>query len=157
MPAANCYNHNVASTIFTAPEYDPQRERRRRIKIAVVVAVVIVVGVFIYLFRNWPEERVVDHYFTALVNKDFEQAYGIWLHDPNWKQHTANPNYSFHDFYNDWGPGGEWGVIKSFHVDGSANPKGGSGVVVVVTVNDRKVQARIWVEKKDKTLTFSPY
>jgi hypothetical protein len=27
----------------------------------------------------------------------------------------------------------------------------------VVTVNDRADKARIWVEKKDKTLTFSPY
>ena len=67
----------------------------------------------------------------------------------------------------DWGPGGEWGVIKSYHVDGSAVPKGGngtkfdvspSGIVVVVTVNERVAdKAHIWVEKSDKTLGFSPY
>lgn len=147
----------MASTIFTAPQYDPRRERRTRIIIAVVVAAIMVVGIFAYLYRNWPEERVVNRFFTALVNKDFEQAYAIWLHDPNWKQHPANPNYSFREFYNDWGPGGEWGIIKSFHLDGSANPKQGSGVVVVVTINERKEPARIWVEKQDKTLTFSPY
>jgi hypothetical protein len=148
----------VPSTIFTAPEYDPRRGRRRRAIIATVVVVAVAIGILVYLYRNWPEERVVDHFFTALVNKDFETAYGIWLHDPNWKQHPQNyPNYSFREFYNDWGPGGEWGIIKSFHVDGSANPKQGSGVVVVVTINERKEPARIWVEKKDKTLTFSPY
>ena len=125
--------------------------------VAAVAAAAIMVGVLGYLFRNWPEERVVDHFFTALVNKDFEKAYGIWLHDPDWKQHPQNPNYSFRDFYNDWGPGGEWGIIKSFHIDGSASPKNGSGVVVLVTINERKEPARIWVEKKDKTLTFSPY
>ena len=125
--------------------------------IAAVAAAAIVAGVLGYLFRNWPEERVVDHFFTALVNKDFEKAYGIWLHDPDWKQHPQNPNYSFRDFCNDWGQGWEWGIIKSFHVDGSASPKKGSGVVVVVTINERKEPARIWVEKKDKTLTFSPF
>jgi hypothetical protein len=148
----------VSNTIFTAPEYDPRREQRKRVILAAVVAAVIVVGVFAYLYRNWPEERVVDQFFTVLVNKDFETAYGIWLHDPTWKQHPQNyPNYSFREFYNDWGPGGEWGIIKNFHIDGSANPKQGSGVVVVVTINERKEPARIWVEKKDKTLTFSPY
>jgi hypothetical protein len=148
----------VANTIFTAPEYNPRRERRKRVIMAAVVAAVIVVGVFAYLNRNWPEERVVGHFFTALVNKDFERAYGIWLHDPTWKQHPQNyPNYSFREFYNDWGPGGEWGIIKNFRIDGSANPKQGSGVVVVVTINERKEPARIWVETKDKTLTFSPY
>ena len=148
----------VASTIFTAPQYDPRRERRRRAIIAAVVVIIVVVGVLAYLYRNWPEERVVDHFFNALVNKDFENAYGIWVHDPNWKLHPQNyPNYPFREFYNDWGPGGEWGIIKSYRIDGSANPKQGSGVVVVVTVNERKEPARMWVEKNDKTLTFSPY
>lgn len=148
----------MPSTIFTAPEYNPRRERRRLIVIAAVAVAAIVIAIFGYLFRNWPEERVVDRFCTALVDKDFEKAYSIWLQDPAWKQHPQNyPNYSFREFQNDWGPGGEWGIIKSFHIDGSANPKQGSGVVVVVTINERKEPARIWVEKKDKTLTFSPY
>ncbi len=148
----------MPSTIFTAPQYDPRRERRKRIVIVAVIVGVLIVAALAYLYRNWPEERVVDHFFSALVNKDFERAYGLWVHDPEWKQHPEKyPNYSFREFYNDWGPGGEWGIIKSFRIEGSANPKGGSGVVVVVTLNERKEPARIWVEKKDKTLTFSPY
>jgi hypothetical protein len=148
----------VASTIFTAPQYDPRRERRRRAIIAGIVVAVAVLGLLAYLYRNWPEERVVDQFFSALVQKDFEKAYAIWMHDPNWKQHPEKyPNYSFREFYNDWGPGGEWGIIKGYRIEGSASPKQGSGVVVVVTINERKEPARIWVEKKDKTLTFSPY
>jgi hypothetical protein len=155
---ANCYNASVASTIFTAPKYDPRRERRRRAIIAGIVVAVVVIAVLAYLYRNWPEERVVDQFSQALVQKDFEKAYEIWMQDPNWKQHPEKyPNYSFRDFHNDWGPGGEWGIIKSYRIEGSANPKNGSGVVVVVTINERKEPARIWVEKKDKTLTFSPY
>ena len=148
----------MSNTIFTAPEYDPWRERRKRAIVVAVAAAAFVIGFFVYQYRNWPEERVVDRFFTALVNKDFETGYAIWEHDPAWKQHPQNyPNYSFREFYNDWGPGGEWGIIKTFRIEGSASPKQGSGVVVVVTINERKEPARLWVEKKDKTLTFSPY
>jgi hypothetical protein len=147
-------------TLFEAPTYDPRRARRRNIIIAGIVVFILITATLAWVYRNYPEERVVQKFFTALENRDYEKAYGIWQADPNWKQHPQNyPNYSFGDFYQDWGPGGEWGPIHSFHIDGSANPKnGGSGVVVVVTVNDRKEKkARIWVENKTKTLTFSPY
>ncbi|HYH00652.1 MAG TPA: hypothetical protein VD837_16085 [Terriglobales bacterium] len=149
----------MATTILTAPQYDPKRDRRKKQIIAGVVVAVIAIGVLLYVFRNWPEERVVNKFFTALQAKDYEKAYGVWMADPEWKQHPQKySNYPFNEFYQDWGPGGEWGVIRSFEIDGSASPKGGSGVVVVVTVNERVGdKARMWVEKKDKTLTFSPY
>lgn len=150
----------MSSTLFEAPPYDPGKARRRNRLLITIVSVAIVVVAVLYIFRNWPEERVVDHFFSALQNKNFEQAYGIWMADRDWKQHPQqHEKYSFDEFYKDWGPSGEWGVIRSFHVDGTAVPKGGSsGVVVVVTVNGivgRK--ANIWVEKKDKSLTFSPF
>jgi hypothetical protein len=34
---------------------------------------------------------------------------------------------------------------------------GGSGVIVEVVVNNRAEHARIWVQKSDRTLSFSPY
>ncbi len=145
-------------TLFEAPPYDPKRAQRRKAIVTVAIASLLVVAALVYVFRNLPYERVVDHFFDALERKDFESAYAIWLNDPNWKQNQAkHTNYSFHDFYVDWGPGGEWGVIRSHRIVGSAAPKGGSGVVVVVKVNERAEEARIWVERKDKTLTFSPY
>ncbi|MBZ5645780.1 MAG: hypothetical protein LAN37_00995 [Acidobacteriia bacterium] len=148
----------MPTTLFEAPPYDPKRERRRNAILGLVVGTLIVIGVLGYLFRYLPYERVVDHFFTALEQKDFEKAYGIWLNDPSWKQNqTKHANYSFHDFYVDWGPGGEWGIIRQHQIVGSAAPKGGSGVVVVVRVNDRAEEARIWVERRDRTLTFSPY
>jgi hypothetical protein len=155
-------------TLFEAPKYDPVAARKRKIRIAALVAVVIVIGVLLWQFRYWPEEHVVDQFFDALQQQNYEKAYGIWMHDPNWKQHPQQyDRYPFQNFMQDWGPGGEWGIIKSHHVDGSAIPTGGngspfikgsSGVVVVVTVNDRVAdKAHIWVQKADKTLGFSPY
>jgi hypothetical protein len=147
------------STLFQAPPYDPAREQRRK-RVAVIVVVTAVLAVVIFFrFRNWPYEHVVSNFFQALESQDFEKAYGIWMHDPDWKQHPDRyKNYRFGEFHRDWGPGGEWGLIKEFQIDGCARPKNGSGVIVQVTVNRRTGdKARIWVEKKDKTLTFSPY
>jgi hypothetical protein len=154
-------------TLFEAQPYDRARARRRRIRIITVSVVVIVLALLAWHYRYWREERQVDRFFDALQQQKFEQAYGIWMNDPNWKQHPAEySRYPFSDFMQDWGPGGEWGIIKGHSIDGVAVPKGGnagafvrpSGVVVVVTVNQRiGDKAHIWVEKKDKTLSFSPY
>ncbi len=155
-------------TLFEAKPYDAAAARKRRILIVSISAIVLLCLILAWNFRYYPQEHAVDTFFAALQQKDFETAYGIWNHDPEWKQHPEKyAKYSFPEFMKDWGPGGEWGTINSYHVDGSAVPKGGngtkydvtpSGVVVVVTVNERIAdKAHIWVEKSDKTLGFSPY
>ncbi|MFB3814281.1 MAG: hypothetical protein ACE14L_09220 [Terriglobales bacterium] len=148
----------MSTTIFTARQYNPEKERRKRQIIVAVVCAVIIVAALLYTFRNWTYERRVDQFFSAIQQQDYKKAYGIWMNDPAWEQHPQKyTQYPFDDFYRDWGPGGEWGLVKTYKVVGSARPKGGSGVIVVVRVNDRVEQARLWVEKKDKTLTWSPY
>ncbi len=147
----------MGSTIFHALAYDARRERRKKIIIAAVVMVVIVAGVLLYLFRFTGYEDRVSNFFSDLQGQKYEAAYAIWMNDPNWRQHPQKySNYPFSSFYQDWGPGGEWGLIHTFKVEG-ATDSGGSGVVVRVRVNDRAERANIWVEKGDKTLTFSPY
>jgi hypothetical protein len=155
-------------TLFESQPYDPVQARKRRIRIVAISVIVLVCLILAWNFRYYAEERQVDKFFAALQKQDYETAYGIWFHDPSWKQHPQKyPDYPFSSFMQDWGPGGQWGLVKSYHVDGSAVPKGGtgtkfdvgsSGVVVVVTVNERVAdKAHIWVEKSDKTLGFSPY
>src|SRR5581483_2896692 len=154
-------------TLFEAQPYDAARARKRRNIIIAVILTVIVLGIIAWQLRYWPEERVVDHFFDALQQQNYEKAYGIWMQDPDWKQHPEKyARYPYNDFIKDWGPGGEWGIIRSHHVDGAAVPKGysgspfatASGVVVVVTVNERVAdKAHVWVQKDDKTLGFSPY
>jgi hypothetical protein len=147
-------------TLLDAQPYDAARGRRRKIVITLSVVLVIVLAAVAWLYRNWPEEHVVDKFFTALQNKDYETAYGIYFNDPDWRQHPQkHPQYAYADFYRDWGPGGEWGLVKSHKIYGSANTKnfGGGGVVVEAIVNDRSEHARMFVEKSDKTLTVYPY
>ena len=146
-------------TLLDAQQYDAAAERRRRLKIIGAIVLVLILAGLAWAYRYWPQERIVDHFFDALQQKDYESAYGIWMHDPQWKQHTEKfSQYPFNDFYRDWGPGGEWGLIKTHSIYASGTPKGGgSGVIVEVIVNDRSEHARVWVEKSDKTLSFSPY
>lgn len=146
-------------TLLDAKHYDEAGARRRRNRIASAVVLLLIIVWLAWLYRNLPEERIVSHFFAALQKQDYESAYGIWMHDPEWKQHPQKySNYPFSEFYRDWGPGGEWGLIKSYKIYASGTPKGGgSGVIVEVIVNDRAEHARLWVQKSDKTLSFSPY
>ena len=147
-------------TLLDAQPYDPAKARRRKIKIAVTVAVVIVLAALAWMYRNWPEEHAVDKFFAALEHQDYEAAYGIYFNDPSWLQHRQKySQYPYADFYRDWGPGGEWGLIKSYRIYGSANTKGfgGGGVVVEVIINERSEHARMFVQKSDKTLTVYPF
>jgi hypothetical protein len=145
-------------TLLDAKQYDPEKDRKRRRRIiSVVVGIVILLGLW-WWFRFWPEERVASKFFDALQQQDYNSAYGIWMQDPDWKQHPdRHPKYPFADFYRDWGPGGEWGLIKTAKVFGASTcPGGGTGVVVDVVVNDRAEHAQVWVEKSDHTMSYPP-
>jgi hypothetical protein len=145
-------------TLLDAKEFDPEKERKRKKQIILsIVALLIVLGVG-WWFRHWPQEHLVGRFFNALQKQDYNTAYGIWMNDPQWQQHPEqHPKYPFNEFYRDWGPGGEWGTIKSQHVYNSSScPGGGSGIVVDVVVNDRAEHAQVWVESSDKTLSFPP-
>ena len=146
-------------TLLDAKEYDPEQERRKKVRIISAIAFLLLAGFVLWWFRYWPEERVAEHFFDALQKQDYESAYGIWMHDPQWRQHPDRyKKYPFHEFYTDWGPGGQWGLVKSYKIYAAGTPPGGgSGVIVDMIVNDRAEHARVWVEKSDKTMSFSPY
>ena len=137
---------------------DLARERRRKLIISISVSVVILLVFFAWFFRFWPEERAAGRFFSALEKQDYEQAYGIYFDDPDWRQHPQqHAQYPYSEFYTDWGPGGEWGLIKSYKIEASGNcPGGGTGTVVQVIINGRAERARVYVDKKDKTISTPP-
>ncbi len=148
----------MSTTIFTAKPPSPEKEHRKWRILIVVVCLVVIAASLYWGLRNWPYEHRVDQFFNALEAKDYKAAYAIWLNDPNWQQHPLQySQYPYDDFYRDWGPGCEWGIIRTHKIVGSARPTHGSGVIVVVSINDRVEPARLWVEKKSRTLTWSPY
>ena len=147
----------MVMTLLDAPQPDLARERRRKKIISIVVVAFLLIGILAWRLRYWPEEHVADKFFTALQQKNYEAAYGIWMHDPAWKQHPSKfTNYSYSDFYRDWGPGGEWGVVKTHSVDCALGTKEGTGVILQMTVNGRTEHPYLYVDKSDKTMSFSP-
>ena len=144
-------------TLLDAKQYDPARERRRKIGIALSIVFLLIPAWVAHHFRKYPQRVAVAKFFAAIQEQNYETAYGLWFNDPNWRQHPAKySNYQYSDFYRDWGPGGEWGLVKSYHVDCSLSPGSGGGVIVQVTVNERAEHAYVWVERSDKTFSFSP-
>jgi hypothetical protein len=145
-------------TLLDAREFDAAKDRRRKIRIIIAIVVVIVLLGIGWWFRFWPEERIAGKFFDALQKQDYNTAYGIWMQDATWQQHPEkHARYPFNDFYRDWGPGGEWGLIKTEKVFGASTcPGGGTGVVVDVVVNDRAEHAQVWVQKSDKSMSFPP-
>lgn len=149
--------------LLDAKEYDPRpRQRLVRMILAAVVIVIVAVAAY-FIFRFEPEKSVVNKMFQSIEAKDFEKAYGIYNADPEWKQHPQKyNNYTYNQFYLDWGPSGDYGAISSHHIDCATEPKTGgfrspSGVIVVVRINNRSDRTEsLWVEKKTKTIGVSP-
>src|SRR5690242_601678 len=105
-------------TLMDAQQYDEARARRRRNVIIIAVIAAIILAWVAYHLRNWPERHVADNFFSALQQQNLEAAFAVWYHDPEWKQHPDKfSKYSFGDFQQDWGPSGEWGIIKSHTID----------------------------------------
>lgn len=148
--------------LLDAPEYDPRPAQRRNRMILIALVVIIVAVVLYFIFRYYPEKKVIDQFFQAIEQKDYEKAYGIYNHDPDWKQHPSKyKDYTLNQFVLDWGPSGDYGTITSHEIDCATEPhksgfQSASGIIVVVTLNKRAEQTSMWVEKKDKTVTRSP-
>jgi hypothetical protein len=148
--------------LMDAKEYDPRPAQRRWRLIGVAAAAALAALVFWWFFRYWPEERVINRFFEAIEHKDFDAAYGIYFADPNWKRHPAKYNqYPRPQFMLDWGPSSEYGAISSHKIDCVTEPakrdfRPASGIIVVVIVNGSRTTP-LWVEKKDKTITLSPF
>jgi hypothetical protein len=145
-------------TLMDAKEFDESAARKKRYRIVSIVGTLLVLGFLGYQLRFWPEERLVDKFFASLQKGDYENAYSIYRADPAWKQHNQqHADYTYSDFYRDWGPGGEWGLVKTYKIYASGEcPKGGSGVIVEVIVNSRADHEQLYVQKGDKTFSPSP-
>ena len=148
--------------LMDAKEYDPRPAQKRRKIIATIVVAALAVAVYLYLTRYDSEKKVINKFFQAIEQKNYEAAYGIYYADPNWKQHPEKYSaYTINQFELDWGPSGEYGAITSHRIDCALEPPkknfvSPSGVVIVVIINNLHETRSMWVEKKSKTITDSP-
>ena len=162
-------------TLIDAPEYDARRANRNRniLKALAVTFVALVVLTILgyllghgWLFSNIPTEHRVNDFYTALEQKDYAGAYGIYQHDADWQQHPQKfSGYPLDRFTEDWtnpqySPAG--GPIVSHHVDVSRTDGSGTfgtGIIVAATLNGNpEKKAYIYVTRADGSFTYpSPH
>lgn len=141
------------------PEPNPWPKR-----LAVAAALAAVVGSLLFWqFRYYPQQKQVERFMQALEVGDYRTAYQLW---------KPAPSYRFQDFLEDWGETTSFGRIRSYEIvkvkpgPSEVRVDGGrtlvlngesSGVVVTVRINGQEPPVRIWVERKDKSLSFPPF
>lgn len=146
----------------------PPRPWRRRLLIGLVAAAVLGTALY-FAFRHYPEKRLVARFLDALVREDYRRAYELW---------KPKPSFAYEQFMSIWGPNGDYGRIRSYEIVGVASSNavllqlpvqtggrrrtlslegGSTGVVVSVRINNLDPPIRLWVEKKDKSLSFPPF
>jgi hypothetical protein len=150
-------------TLLDAPKYDPAHDRKiRNLLIAAGVSIVLIavigVGGFFaghgWFFDNLGIEHRVSTFLKAVQSNDLDRAYGIWLNDPEWKQHPQNPNYDFKRFSADWGPQSEDGPLRTYKVE--ISKRTGTGCIIQTQINDKPKRLFLWYQISTQKLSFSP-
>lgn len=138
-----------------------KQSKTRRLVLAAAALLAAILLLAWYLFRFAPEKRAVEQFFDALAAGDMARAYQLW---------KPGPTYKMEDFLADWGPNGYYGPVKSYRIESASAPAGASGVIVSVEISPyspfsapedvdksrRTRRVRLWVETKDKSLSFPP-
>jgi hypothetical protein len=146
-------------TLLDPPAAKPEKSRAMAFTVTALVFVVLVV--LFFTFRYYPEKKVVEHFFDALVAGHTDQAYQLW---------KPGPSYAMKDFLADWGPQGYFGPVKSYKILRANSPLGANAVAVRVAISpyspmpdasevekSRKTKVvSIWVLISDKSLSFPP-
>lgn len=157
-------SYNSRMTLLDAKPYNARKAKIRRNIIIGILIVIPIIAAFTWYLWDWPEEHRVNRFFQAVEAKNYTEAFALWNNDPNWQQHPDRyATYSFAQFETDWGPSSDYGVISGHNIVVSLQH--GSGVVIGVKVQGSKQPAItdgsqgtlfLWVERKSKTIGFSP-
>ncbi len=125
----------------------PAPSRRIGPYVLLGLVTILIAGVLFILFRNYPEEKVVERFLTTLEQGNYQEGYRLW---------QPSPTYSYNDFLHDWGVQGDYGKIREFKVLGS-RAKGSETVIVTVKINNVDPPLEIIVDRKTKGLAFSVF
>ena len=55
------------------------------------------------LYTHLRGRYAINHFLKDVEKNDLKSAYAVWVHDPNWQQHTDKYGaYPFDRFQADW-------------------------------------------------------
>jgi hypothetical protein len=158
-------------TLLDAPKYDAARARRNRqvLWISVGVFVALFIGFWVGAGHpvDWPwnwmthlrGRSTINTFLSDVEHNDLAAAYGIWNHDPDWRQHPDKlGSYSFERFQQDWSsnsPENEYGSIQTHKI--VAARMSGNVLLVGTLINGHKSKALFLnFDPKSRQLGFSP-
>lgn len=126
--------------------------RLRTIKLALLIGLglLLLATVLYFKFRDYPQHKQIDHFFTLLRAGDHQAAYALWGCT------DAQPcrDYKFEKFMEDWGPKAIYGnpagseVVARYSCD--------TGVIETVRYPG-KPDLHLWVERQTNHLSFAPW
>jgi hypothetical protein len=140
---------------------EPKSKALRYVVSGIALALMIA-GALWYFLRFTPEKHTVEHFMSAVVAGNSQQAYQIW---------HPHASFTYKDFMAFWGPDGYYSPIKTYRIESAETPpNGGSGVVVVVELSaydpfppntdlvktGQNREVRLWVERSDQSMSFPP-
>lgn len=138
------------------------QKRPRALAFTLAASVIIAIIAVWFWLRFYPEKKAAENFMNAVVAGDMTQAYRLW---------QPGPSYKMQDFVADWGPAGYYGPVKSYEIMKARSPHGTStSVEIRVAIspfapmpgaNDPEKSQKtkvvsIWVDTKDKSLSFPP-
>jgi hypothetical protein len=146
-------------SLLDPPAAKPDKSRAMAFTVAALSLVAIVVLWF--TFRYYPEKKAAERFFDALVAGNTDLAYQLW---------KPGQSYAMKDFLADWGPGGYYGPVKSYHILRASSQLGSNAVAIRVAISpfspmpdasdaekSRKTKiVSVWVVIADKSLSFPP-
>ena len=128
--------------------YDQRAKIVKRLVLSALV-LLVVGGTLFFFFKNYRQEKQAQRFFELLAAKDYRAAHALW----GCTETRPCPDYSFDKFMEDWGPNSPRSQSASFKITRSRSC--GSGVILTIDGGDQ--EEKLWVEKKDLTIAFSPW
>ena len=130
---------------------DEQREKIIRRLIIIGVLVLVAGGVLFFFLKNYRQEQQARKFFQLLEKHDYAAAYALW----GCTEAKPCRDYPFKNFMDDWGPQSPLAEVNPYHIKKSRSC--GTGVILTVDVGKQQQEEKLWVEKDDLTIGFSPW
>ena len=128
---------------------DERREKITKALVITVVALVVAGGVLFFLLHNYRQEKQVKLFFDLLERHDYQAAYALWV-----RTDSDRRGYPFDTFLGDWGPQSGHRDVTGFRISRSRSC--GSGVILTVDFGNSQQQEKLWVQRDDLTIGYSP-